>query len=645
MKKRWLGMFTAGLMLLSAVGTQRTLIPVRAEEGAQVRSVNLNRNGRIAGIADPTSADSGLSYWSGDYIHFGEYQGNTIRWRVLDANTSGIFNEKETMLLLSDSALDTWAFRTDYAAADSNEWLASDVRTWLAEQVLTGFDEGEQAAIAFSTKAAMAEDETQPENRVFAPLENDRLFLLDEAEVKSAYGYSTSRSRGNGASWWTRSAVSNMYNHQGAFCRIGNAIARGCYEWNIGVVPAFNLDLSKVAFVSKGMIRKPSEFTRTEDGTEIGMWNLTLTDGSGFAAQRKAGDGTGNQVTVDVTALASGSQFPYTQISAMLEDEQGTVLAYGKISDELRTGEITFSVPEGISQGNYTLWVFEESVREDTELMQTDYASNMAQIPLIIGESGSGETGTTEPETEAPETETTEPETEMTEPETEAPETETTEPETEAPETETTEPETETTEPETEAPETETTEPETEAPETETTEPETEAPETETTEPETEAPETETTEPETEKTEPETEAPETEKTEPETEAPETKTPESENKISETGIQAPEPPHQQDHPGTKRPSRPKITKIVRKGRTFRVRWKKLSEKMSGFQIQYSTSKKFKGIGVRNVYVKKGKAVQKKITGLKSGKKYYVRVRAFRKESGRKKYSMWSKTMRI
>lgn len=136
-----------------------------------------------------------------------------------------------------------------------------------------------------------------------------------------------------------------------------------------------------------------------------------------------------------------------------------------------------------------------------------------------------------------------------------------------------------------------------------------------------------------------------EQTEPETEAPETKTPESENKISETGIQAPEPLHQQDHPGTKSPSRPKITKIVRKGRTFRVRWKKLSEKMSGFQIQYSTSKKFKGIGVRNVYVKKGKAVQKKITGLKSGKKYYVRVRAFRKESGRKKYSMWSKTMRI
>ena len=615
MKKRWLGMFTAGLMLLSAVGTQRTLIPVRAEEGAQVRSVNLNRNGRIAGIADPTSADSGLSYWSGDYIHFGEYQGNTIRWRVLDANTSGIFNEKETMLLLSDSALDTWAFRTDYAAADSNEWLASDVRTWLAEQVLTGFDEGEQAAIAFSTKAAMAEDETQPENRVFAPLENDRLFLLDEAEVKSAYGYSTSRSRGNGASWWTRSAVSNMYNHQGAFCRIGNAIARGCYEWNIGVVPAFNLDLSKVAFVSKGMIRKPSEFTRTEDGTEIGMWNLTLTDGSGFVAQRKAGDGTENQVTVDVTALASGSQFPYTQISAMLEDEQGTVLAYGKISDELRTGEIAFSVPEGISQGNYTLWVFEESVREDTELMQTDYASNMVQIPLIIGESGSGETGTTEPETEAPETET-----------------ETTEPETEAPET---------TEPETEAPETETTEPETEAPET--TEPETEAPETETTEPETEAPETETTETETEAPKPETTGPETEAPKPE--APETKTPESENKISETGIQAPETPHQQDHPGTKRPSRPKITKIVRKGRTFRVRWKKLSEKMSGFQIQYSTSKKFKGIGVRNVYVKKGKAVQKKITGLKSGKKYYVRVRAFRKESGRKKYSMWSKTMRI
>jgi len=587
-KKQFLGMFTAGLMLLTTVGVLQPWTPVRAEESAQVRSINLNRNGRIAGIADPTSAGSSSAYWSGDYVHMGEYKGNMIRWRVLDANTAGIFHEKETMLLWADAILEEMPFRRDYWAADASEWSASDIRTWLGETLFPGFEEGEQAAIAVSTKEALAEDEIQPENRVFAPLKNDRLFLLDDAEVKSAYGFGTSRARGIGDAWWTRSAISNMHNHQGAFCRIGNAVVRGCYEGNIGVVPACNLDLSKVAFVSRGLVRKSSVFTLTEDGGEIGMWNLTLMDGDGFAAQRSSEGqvGSGDKVTVEVTALASGSSLPYTQISAMLADRKGTVLAYGKISGELQTGEVGITIPEGIPDGKHTLLVFEERVTEGTDLIQTDYASNMAEIPLTIGESGSGGTGTTEPETEAPEPETKEPETEAPEPETQEPETQ---------------------------------EPETEAPEPETQEPETEAPEPETKEPETEAPKPE--------------------------APETKTPESENKISETGIQAPETPRQQEHPGTKRPSRPKIARIVRRGRTFCVRWKKLSEKMSGFQIQYSTSKKFRGIGVRNVYVKKGKAVQKKITGLKPGKKYYVRVRAFRKENGRRHYSMWSKMMRI
>lgn len=560
MKKRWSGIAAVGLLLFTAAGM--AVLPALAqEEAAEVRSVNLNIDGRIAGISDPVSADSSFDYWSGDYVHFGSYQGYSIRWRVLDANTAGIFNEKETMLLLSDAALETMPFRKYYQAEDAGEWRASDIRTWLGEVMLPGFEEGEQAAVAVSTKEVLAEDETQPEDRVFAPLENDRLFLLDAAEVKPAYGYGTSRARGNGGTWWTRSAIGSMHNHQGVFCRIGNAVARGGYESH-GVVPACNLDISRIAFVSKGLVRKSAGFTQTEDGEGIGMWNLTLTDGSGFAARRKAGDGEANQVTVDVTALASGNCLPYTQISAMLADEQGTVLAYGKISDELRMGEITFSVPEGIPEGDYTLWVFEESVRENAELMQTDYASNMAKIPLKIGEPGeTPETG--EPETEEPETR------------------------------------------------------ETETEETEIKEPETEEPETR---------ETETEEPETEETE--------------IKAPETGNPKPEEGEQTGGVLKP-----QINPDAKRPSRPKITKIVRRGRTVRVRWKKLPKKVSGCQIQYSTSKKFKNRKVRNVYVKNRKTVQKKITGLKKGKRYYVRMRAFRKEGGRKQYSLWSRKIRI
>lgn len=149
--------------------------------------------------------------------------------------------------------------------------------------------------------------------------------------------------------------------------------------------------------------------------------------------------------------------------------------------------------------------------------------------------------------------------------------------------------------------------------------------------------------PEPETKEPETEIPETETKEPATE--ETKVSESENQNPGESTQTEEPVHPQKDPGMKRPSRPRITKIIRRGRAFRVRWKKLPETVSGCQIQYSTSKKFKGIRVRNVYVKSQKAVRKRITGLKAGRRYYVRVRVFRKEGGRTRYSLWSRKMRI
>lgn len=68
------------------------------------------------------------------------------------------------------------------------------------------------------------------------------------------------------------------------------------------------------------------------------------------------------------------------------------------------------------------------------------------------------------------------------------------------------------------------------------------------------------------------------------------------------------------------------------KTITVKWKR-DKKADGYQIQYSTSKKFKG--AKTVTVKKNKTTTTKIKkGLKAGKRYYVRVRAY-KNSGKTK----------
>lgn len=87
----------------------------------------------------------------------------------------------------------------------------------------------------------------------------------------------------------------------------------------------------------------------------------------------------------------------------------------------------------------------------------------------------------------------------------------------------------------------------------------------------------------------------------------------------------------------------ISRIESKGKGFKVVWKSKS-KINGYQIQYSTSSKFKKAKVVTVSGKKSKS--KTITNLKGCKvKYYVRIRTYKIQGGKKIYSSWSKKKSI
>ena len=75
----------------------------------------------------------------------------------------------------------------------------------------------------------------------------------------------------------------------------------------------------------------------------------------------------------------------------------------------------------------------------------------------------------------------------------------------------------------------------------------------------------------------------------------------------------------------------------KKKTFTTTWKKTGGN-SGWQVQYSTNKKFRS-GVRNVNLK---ANNTKLTVRKliSRKTYYIRIRGYKKVNGKMMYSSWS-----
>ena len=77
----------------------------------------------------------------------------------------------------------------------------------------------------------------------------------------------------------------------------------------------------------------------------------------------------------------------------------------------------------------------------------------------------------------------------------------------------------------------------------------------------------------------------------------------------------------------------------------VKWQKNVSNANGYQIQYSTDKKFKK-GVKTVTVKGKNNISKTIGKLKSGKTYYVRVRAYADQGfGEKLFAPWGKAKAV
>lgn len=89
------------------------------------------------------------------------------------------------------------------------------------------------------------------------------------------------------------------------------------------------------------------------------------------------------------------------------------------------------------------------------------------------------------------------------------------------------------------------------------------------------------------------------------------------------------------------TKPKVAKVritsVKAGkRQLKVKWKKVTA--AGYQVQYSRKKNFSS--KRILTVNGRKKAQKKITKLRSGRRYYVRVRAYKTINGQKYYGKWS-----
>lgn len=92
--------------------------------------------------------------------------------------------------------------------------------------------------------------------------------------------------------------------------------------------------------------------------------------------------------------------------------------------------------------------------------------------------------------------------------------------------------------------------------------------------------------------------------------------------------------------------PANTKIISvrspSSRKLKVKWKK-SAAVTGYQIQYAENKKFKKAVTKTISGKS--ATMAEYSRLKAKKLYYVRIRTYKKVSGKKYYSSWSSPKKV
>ena len=87
-----------------------------------------------------------------------------------------------------------------------------------------------------------------------------------------------------------------------------------------------------------------------------------------------------------------------------------------------------------------------------------------------------------------------------------------------------------------------------------------------------------------------------------------------------------------------PKSTKISKVTAGKKSLKVTVGKQTKEVTGYEIQYSTSKKFKS--AKKVTIKKAKTTSATIKKLKAKKTYYVRVRTYKTVGKTKYYSGWS-----
>ena len=314
-------------------------------------------------------------------VYFGQnHENNPAAWRVIGYDGSGVTSAQGDITLLAAGNMGVVKFADTTA---NNKYAPSNLKTAidaLAEKLTT--EENAVVKKRTLTSGSYNGENTdcvagaQVDNAVFWPLSiaeasavNNDLRIADKEHTKWASSY-----------WWLRSPGTSAYvvavvKGNGSVSCAGHSLGT-----EIGVRPAFNLNLNSVLFASAAVGGKPDGGLTPIPEYSGNEWKLTLLDNSSnFAITEKAVSAAPD----DTVALhyTGASAWPNEYISAIIADSSGAQY-YGRITrPAMGNGTVEIKIPSDLAPGDYTMKVFSEQYNGD---YNTDYASNFTDIALTV---------------------------------------------------------------------------------------------------------------------------------------------------------------------------------------------------------------------------------------------------------------------
>ena len=314
-------------------------------------------------------------------VYFGQnHENNPAAWRVIGYDGNGVTSAQGDITLLAAGNMGVVKFADTIA---NNKYAPSNLKTAidaLAEKLTTD----ENAAVKKRTLASGGYDGentdcvagAQVDNAVFWPLStaeasavNNDLRIADKKYPDWASSY-----------WWLRSPGTSAYvvavvKSNGSVSCTGHSLGT-----EIGVRPAFNLNLNSVLFASAAVGGKPDGGLTPIPEYSGNEWKLTLLDSRrNFAVTEKtvsaAPDDT---VTLNYKGATTGKN---EYISVILADNNGAQY-YGRVAQPTaESGTVEIKIPSDIAPGDYTMKVFSEQYNGDCK---TDLASAFADVTLTV---------------------------------------------------------------------------------------------------------------------------------------------------------------------------------------------------------------------------------------------------------------------